>query len=1339
MKNYFLVGIICASFIFLPVPEALAFSGNGAGTEISPFEITTCSELQEMASDLDAYYKLMNDIDCTETAQWNVNLDEWEGGDTDNPLIPDSYSSTTGSSVVVVNNGYFGFSPVGDNNEPFTGVFDGNGKTISNIWIFRKDQDFVGLFGQTLNAHILDLTLASSSIVGRAYTGGIAGSSEDTRFENITLQNNMVRTYLAYYGGGLTGRSYGLLTSITGVNNVGGAVHGSGNIIGGIVGSAMLGEIRNSSSSADVDGGYIVGGAVGEANNFVIDNVHASGDVFSDHSEIVVMKTGYYSGGLVAYATGGTWISNSSASGNVITEGSYGGGFVGYLYESSIQNSSSTGNVVATEALVNGFPYEISSIGGFVGQIFRSTTTSSFTSSDVTAQADGVGGFAGQTYCESFLAGNYASGDVEGGDYVGGFVGTDQCMGPGSQFYEVFSTGDAVGNTYVGGFAGSLSMSTIVDAYATGDVSGNGYAGGFAGSSADSTITNVYSSGPVAPNGENFIAGFIGEAGSGNTITNSFWDTDRANPYSNACGDNPCIGASGKTTLEMNVQTTFTDAMWDFGDIWSINSSYNNGYPFFDWQLFNNQLPGSGTEEDPFQVTECFTVRQSGYYQLQNDISGAVGNCIIIEANDVHIDGDGRTMSGDEVDGYAGIYSDGGYDNLHISNLTLETFDDGIRIFDMQGTSTISSVTVQNVSDDAIELRGVTGFTIEDSTIAGVEDNGITVRSYYNESEELVNNNNIVVRNVEISGITDYGIQIEEATNVLVTDNNISVTDDDGITMYLVEDVQILNNILFNIGSDGIYTEGIINGVISQNTITGVRNADAIDVDFYNDEGSNTNVTISNNTISNIGDNGLEISDISDATVTDNTVAAYDSGIRLSNGVDMEFTGNTITPTISEFIQIPTVATDSLVLNVADADVTMSSSYNSLNYVLPFTFDFRGRDIVAIQASVSGAVELLEDGENCVICGDVGPYDQLLLNDVLFASFDGLTTESTPGDYMAIYSPNDEYVVIEWRGSTVVDGNSETHPLHFQLVLYPDGQVQWNFLEMNFELYNYSMFTGAYDFVDAEEYRAGLAISEPSSYRIDFSEGEEYETTEAYDPIVGVDMENVSDSSFIGNSFHADQWINAIDTENLTFNDSDSGNTYRLLNGAGAWTVFDIVDTNGNGYAESGTDRPFSQAVLGSAYWNGGGEDMYPGTETRRAVVENRTSRKKSSRRVRSSISDSRQETRVSEKDNDRSRDNEQNMDKKTTNEASSAVVSTTTDVRDLEMGMNGDDVKQLQNLLISLGFSIPAGPTGYFGGQTKAALSAYQAKNGIAPAIGYFGPRTRAQMKSVPVPGLWW
>ncbi len=65
---------------------------------------------------------------------------------------------------------------------------------------------------------------------------------------------------------------------------------------------------------------------------------------------------------------------------------------------------------------------------------------------------------------------------------------------------------------------------------------------------------------------------------------------------------------------------------------------------------------------------------------------------------------------------------------------------------------------------------------------------------------------------------------------------------------------------------------------------------------------------------------------------------------------------------------------------------------------------------------------------------------------------------------------------------------------------------------------------------------------------------------------------------------------------------------------------------------------------------------------------------------------------------------------------------------RDLYFGVVGDDVKELQTELIAAGYSIPDGPTTYFGPQTRAAVSAWQASNGVMPTAGYFGPLSRAK-----------
>ena len=69
------------------------------------------------------------------------------------------------------------------------------------------------------------------------------------------------------------------------------------------------------------------------------------------------------------------------------------------------------------------------------------------------------------------------------------------------------------------------------------------------------------------------------------------------------------------------------------------------------------------------------------------------------------------------------------------------------------------------------------------------------------------------------------------------------------------------------------------------------------------------------------------------------------------------------------------------------------------------------------------------------------------------------------------------------------------------------------------------------------------------------------------------------------------------------------------------------------------------------------------------------------------------------------------------------SVPSVCSFTRDLMVGVSGPDVTCLQQNLISMGFSIPAGATSYFGSQTEAAVSAWQTSKGVSPAAGYFGP----------------
>ena len=77
------------------------------------------------------------------------------------------------------------------------------------------------------------------------------------------------------------------------------------------------------------------------------------------------------------------------------------------------------------------------------------------------------------------------------------------------------------------------------------------------------------------------------------------------------------------------------------------------------------------------------------------------------------------------------------------------------------------------------------------------------------------------------------------------------------------------------------------------------------------------------------------------------------------------------------------------------------------------------------------------------------------------------------------------------------------------------------------------------------------------------------------------------------------------------------------------------------------------------------------------------------------------------------------------------AAPSTCNFTQTLTLGSTGAEVVELQSFLEMKGtLTIPAGVSkGYFGGLTQSALASYQAMVGISPAVGYFGPITRAQV----------
>ena len=297
-----------------------------------------------------------------------------------------------------------------------------------------------------------------------------------------------------------------------------------------------------------------------------------SGEVYDLGIENADVTGNNFVGGLVAYNYQNSTITNCYSNGSV-SGYNYVGGLVGYNDDNSnITNSHSTGSMSGNDF-----------VGGLVGwSISNSSISNSYSIGSVTGN-NLVGGLVGFNYNYSAITNCYSNGSVSGYNNVGGLAGKNESNSPITNSY---STGNVTGTgENVGGLVGVNSGAPITNSYSTGSVNGNNYVGGLVGNSYYySTITNSYSNGSVS--GNTFVGGLVGDNYYYSNIFNSFWDTDTSGQATSA-------GGTGKTTGEMQIQTTFTDAGWDFAyeivngtdDIWILMSGENNDYPILTWQM----------------------------------------------------------------------------------------------------------------------------------------------------------------------------------------------------------------------------------------------------------------------------------------------------------------------------------------------------------------------------------------------------------------------------------------------------------------------------------------------------------------------------------------------------------------------------------------------------------------------------------------------------------------------------------------------------------------------------------------------------------------------------------
>ncbi len=292
-----------------------------------------------------------------------------------------------------------GWVPVGDNANRFMGTFEGNGRTIANLWvnISFSGQVYAGLFGATDGmAAIRNVGVVSGGVSSSAFnsdssgsdssSGGLVGRSDDT----LTITNS--------YFSGSGGVSSSSSDSFSGSDSSSGGLVGFSGDTLTITNSYFSGSggVSSFSSNSDSSGSSSSsGGLVGSSSSLMITNSYFSGSDGVSSSSSSSDLSFSSSGGLVGFSDDTLTITNGyfSGSGGVSSSGgsnpdsfSYSGGLVGSAIILTIANSYFSGGGGVSSS--SGFDF---SSGGLVGFSFGPVMMDSYWNTDQISEAGGTG------------------------------------------------------------------------------------------------------------------------------------------------------------------------------------------------------------------------------------------------------------------------------------------------------------------------------------------------------------------------------------------------------------------------------------------------------------------------------------------------------------------------------------------------------------------------------------------------------------------------------------------------------------------------------------------------------------------------------------------------------------------------------------------------------------------------------------------------------------------------------------------------------------------------------------------------------------------------------------
>jgi hypothetical protein len=195
--------------------------------------ICTLNDLNRIRDYLDRDFVLMNDIDASETITWNDGQ---------------------------------GWEPIGKPANIFYGNFNGGGNIISNLYINRSDESYVGLFGIIAPDLVTALGLVDVNIVGSNQVGSLAGEYDGGGVYEVYSTGNV---YGKKNVGGLIGfvDDYTVISNCYSTANVTDIGNESSIYMGGLIGS-LTGLVEKSYSAGEIieSDKSSVGGLVGILN-----------------------------------------------------------------------------------------------------------------------------------------------------------------------------------------------------------------------------------------------------------------------------------------------------------------------------------------------------------------------------------------------------------------------------------------------------------------------------------------------------------------------------------------------------------------------------------------------------------------------------------------------------------------------------------------------------------------------------------------------------------------------------------------------------------------------------------------------------------------------------------------------------------------------------------------------------------------------------------------------------------------------------------------------------------------------------------------------------------------